>query len=300
MHKGVCELLYESYMDMARVVDMQLLDAGITCKQYLSWVVNHGLAVDGLFVWLATNLMKQHINIIHATGIWTMRASELVIMTNAALVFIMDCFLIVRKMHLDSVKGSESNSEYIRPFVAACETEGYFVQIPQVLNNPVKDCCEKAIDAGLELVGLSKPIQDLLVDQLSCSVEDYCESLISWMNVNCGEVHMLEKWLAVRGLDLGSYVQHLADGGTSDGLELWAASRAMNCPITVVMESNVFSTALDCPDFGQLTFMLDSYFTTFMCKQEELGDAPVPSPSGTKPKRVGPRSGDHIYDEFRY
>ncbi len=70
----------------------------------------------------------------------------------------------------------------------------------------MKDCCEKANDVGLELVGPSKPIQDLLVDQLSCSVEDYCESLISWINANCGEVHMLEKWLAVRGLDLRSYV----------------------------------------------------------------------------------------------
>ncbi len=107
--KGVCELLYESHTDVARVVDTWLLDAGVTCKQYLSRVVNHGSAVDGLFVWLAANLMKQHINIIHATGIWTTRASELVIMTNAALVFIMDCFLTVQKMHLGSVKGLESD-----------------------------------------------------------------------------------------------------------------------------------------------------------------------------------------------
>ncbi len=73
----------------------------------------------------------------------------------------------------------------------------------------------------------------------------------------------------------------------SDSLELWATSRAMNCPITVVMESNIFLTALDSPDFGQLTFMLDSYSTAFLCKQEELEDTHVPGPSGTEPRRVG-------------
>ncbi len=100
-------------------------------------------------------------------------------MTDAALVFIMNCFIVVWKMHLESVKGSDSDSEYIKPFVAAHETEGYFVEIPQVLNNPVKDCHKKASNAGLELMGPSKPIQDLLVDQLSCSVKDYHDSLIS-------------------------------------------------------------------------------------------------------------------------
>ncbi len=58
MCKGVHELLYELHTDVARVVDMWLLDAGVLCKQYLSCVVNHGSAVDGLFVWLAANLMK--------------------------------------------------------------------------------------------------------------------------------------------------------------------------------------------------------------------------------------------------
>ncbi len=305
MHKGVCELLYESHTDVARVVDTWLLDAGVSRKQYLSHVVNCGSAVDGLFVWLAANLMKQHINIIHATRIWTTRASEIVIMTNAALVFIMDCFLVVWKMHLESVKGSDSDSEYIKPFVAVHETEGYFVKVPQVLNNPVKDCCEKASDAGLELIGPSKPIQDLLADQLSCSVKDYHDTLISWIYKNCGEVHMVEKWLAIRGLDLESYVQHLAEGGTSDSLELWAASRAMNHPITVVMESNVFSMALEGPDFAQLTFILDSYSTTFLCIQEELEDGcPCSWPSHYWAKESWSSSGagsqDYIIDKLRH
>ncbi len=61
----------------------------------------------------------------------------------------------------------------------------------------------------------------------------------------------------------------------------------MNCPITVVMESMVFSTSLEGPDFAQLMFMLDSYSTAFLCKQEELEGAIIPGPTVTEPRRVG-------------
>ncbi len=60
--------------------------------------------MDGLFVWLAANFMQSHVNIIHARGVWTTRASETVVMTDAALVYILGCFLSVRAMRLECPK----------------------------------------------------------------------------------------------------------------------------------------------------------------------------------------------------
>ncbi len=97
--------------------------------------------------------------------------------------------------------------------------------------------------------------------------------------MNCSDAHMLEKWLAVCRLDLDMDVHHLHSGGTSNGLKLWAASHAMNLPITVVMEDTILSTSADGPDFLQCmrTFLLASYSTVYNCSQEVLEDAHVVS-----------------------
>ena len=51
---------------------------------------------------------------------------------------------------------------------------------------------------------------------------------------------MIEKWLAVRGLDLEEYLSHLESDRVSNGLELWLLSLASDHPINVVMDDSVF------------------------------------------------------------
>ncbi len=80
--------------------------------------------------------------------------------------------------------------------------------------------------------------------------------LVAWMFDFHSDLHMIEKWLAVRDLDLETYAVHLLSGGSSDGLEVWLASRAMNRLITVIMEDTVISIGVNGPDFLQLTFLL--------------------------------------------
>ncbi len=52
--------------------------------------------------------------------------------------------------------------------------------------------------------------------------------LVSWMYEYRSDLHMMEKWLVIRDLDLETYAVHLTSGGSLDGLEVWLASRAMD------------------------------------------------------------------------
>ena len=51
---------------------------------------------------------------------------------------------------------------------------------------------------------------------------------------------MIEKWLAIRGLDLSEYLSHLEGDKESDGLELWLLSLASDHPINVIMDDSFF------------------------------------------------------------
>ncbi len=67
----VKQVLHESHMEVAVVVDDWLVWTGTSHPQYLTKVVNQKSAVDGLFVWLAAVSQEVHLNIIHTKGIWT-------------------------------------------------------------------------------------------------------------------------------------------------------------------------------------------------------------------------------------
>ncbi len=76
---------------------------------------------------------------------------------------------------------------------------------------------------------------------------------------------MIEKWLAVHGLTLGDYIQHLRDSGTSDGLELWLSSWAMQCPVNVFLRDMAWSTSMEGLDFSNPSIMLTLYSDGFWC-----------------------------------
>ncbi len=80
---------------------------------------------------------------------------------------------------------------------------------------------------------------------------------------------MLEMWLAVRGISLEEYADHLLANGSSDGLEVWVYSHTLNLPITIIMEQTVFSTSVLGADFTQLTFILASYLSVYLCALDD-------------------------------
>ncbi len=91
---GIRDLLKESHTLVAEVVDDWLQLAGLTRHQYLAKVVNCGASINGLFVWLAAVFSGKHLNIMHATGIWTLHATEIVVMTDVVLIYIIRCFCL--------------------------------------------------------------------------------------------------------------------------------------------------------------------------------------------------------------
>ena len=99
---------------------------------------------------------------------------------------------------------------------------------------------------------------------------------VDWLGCVASDVLMIEKWLAVRGLTLLNYLQHLSSGGTSDSLELWVFSLAMDHAVTIVSSSTVSSTARDGVDFSQTRVLLLTYTSGHLCMltygHEEAGE----------------------------
>ena len=115
----------------------------------------------------------------------------------------------------------------------------------------------------------TKLLQELLSDSLQCPIEEYQQMMVDWLGCEATNVPMIEKWLAVCGLTLADYLTHLRNGGTLDGLELWAFSLAINKPITIIQESSVWSTSVQGADFQQIVVTMTSYTSRSLCTEEQ-------------------------------
>lgn len=113
-------------------------------------VVSRKSSIDGLFIWLAAVSQGCHLNILHAGRVWTTQESEMVVMMDATIVYIVHCFLSTQAMRLtDPAKDLSTDSEYVRPFANPLETEHSFIMIPPVLNDPVRDMEEQLEETSL-------------------------------------------------------------------------------------------------------------------------------------------------------
>ncbi len=137
MHLTVHDLLYEMHNKTVEVCDEWIMRADVLRKQYLSRVVNRGLAINGLYVWLAAHSQNHHLNIIHTGGIWTTRASEMVVMMDAALVFIIRCFLSTTTMKPTLDHDVSTDSEFLHPFCHPGQTQDKYIHVLLVLNKSV-------------------------------------------------------------------------------------------------------------------------------------------------------------------
>ncbi len=125
-----------------------------------------------------------------------------------------------------------------------------------MLNHPVSSLHDKLDEAGLVPVSEELSLPGLFAHRLGYTEQAFQAMLIQWMGLYCSKVPMIEKWLVIRGLTLADYISHLQEGGTSDSLELWMASMAMNTLLNIFMEDEAFSTAVTGLDLDQPSLVL--------------------------------------------
>lgn len=176
-----------------------------------------------------------------------------------------------------------SDLDYVMPFRHPAETQNHYITIPQVLNKPVLNIEERLDKTGLQRLSDTVPIQGLLADLLGCSKDEYRQMMVDWMGFAASHVHIIEKWLAVRDLILSKYLDHLHQGGTSDGCEVWCFSLAMDKLINIVQESKVWSTAAEGIDFQHAVILMTTYTEGFLCVLEEEAENIQPAAQPMQP-----------------
>ncbi len=277
---------------MQVTIESWLISHRIIRKEYLKHVVNRHLPIDGLFLWLAVWAAEQHVNVLHAGGIWTLRQCEIPVLTDATIVLVLGCFLTSPQMQLGCPK-LEDNT-YIKPLANAKMVQNRFVAIPRALNKPARNVTDRNEEVDMYATGPAMLIQDCLANILECTTSVYHEQICHWLEQNSADLPMIAKWLAVRGISLPEYQQILGNQGALDGLEVWAASMAFNQPINMVLEDSVWGTAHDGIDFMYPTFLLSDYDKFVPCAlscedadQPAVAAAPPTSPMVVERSRGG-------------
>ncbi len=157
-------MLNEAHTEIAETIDSWLLCTKTSRAQYMTKVVNRKSVVDGLFTWMAAVSQNCHLNILYMTGIWTTRCSEITVLTDPTVVYIVCCFLAMPAMWLVLDKDKSTDSEYFTPYVAPVENQHKFITIPLVLNDPVIDIVSWLNEIGLKGLGVSRPLQNVFAD----------------------------------------------------------------------------------------------------------------------------------------
>lgn len=138
-------------------------------------------------------------------------------MTDATVVLLILGFLSVTKMDISELL---DDSTYVAQFKYPHEVHDHYVQIPQVLNKPVLDIGVHLEEIGMHACGNKVPLHHILSWLLECLPATMHQQLRQWILHYNTDVHIIEKWLALHGLDLAEYLTHLQSDRDSDGLEL--------------------------------------------------------------------------------
>ena len=139
-------------------IENWLISYGITKKQYLHFVVNRCKPIDGLFVWLAVHATRNHLNILHASSVWTSRRSDITVLTDASVVLVVNCTLYTPKMSHNAIK--KHDDEYVELLCDPRPSLQNFVFMPRILNNPIQDVAECMEEIGLRELQADSLIQN--------------------------------------------------------------------------------------------------------------------------------------------
>ena len=115
-------------------------------------------------------------------------------------------------------------------------------------------------------------LHHILAQLFDCALDMLWKHLRQWVLCFSCDIHMIKKWLAVRGLDLPEYLSHLESDRGSDSLELWLLSLASDHPINIVMEDRMFLTGIGGVDFECLTMLLLPSCEAYLCELDTQED----------------------------
>ena len=139
---------------------------GILKHQYARSISSSKSKADGLFIWLAVHCAKQHLNLIHASGIWTSHKSKYVMMTDPAIVLLILGFLSVTK--IDAVDLLD-DSVFLAQFKHLMETQDHYIPVLQVLNKPVLDLGSWLEEIGMHVCGDCTPLHYVMAQIFDCA-----------------------------------------------------------------------------------------------------------------------------------
>ncbi len=185
-------------------IENWLISYGITKKQYLCFVVNRCKPIDGLFVWLVVHTTRNHLNILHASGVWTSRRSDITVLMDASVILVVNCTLHTPKMSHEAIK--KCNDEYVELLCDPRLSLHNFVSMPRILNNPIWDVAEWMEEIGLWELQADGPIQNPLAFLLECNVSAYQLQLVRWIYQYKSDVPIIVSWLAIYGLTVDEYM----------------------------------------------------------------------------------------------
>ena len=239
----VWDLVTGNDCEIQIAVENWLMNYGLSKKQYLQFIVNRIKLIDRLFLWLAIHMAGRHLNVIHTSRIWTSHRSDIMVLTDASVVLILNCVLYTKQMTQEAIK--KHDNEYTATLCDPCPFIMNYVSIPKILNNPVKDTNSYMEEIRLQQRSPDMPIQQYLALLLECSVQDFCNQLGYWIWQFESDLPMILSWLAIHGLSVEEYIALLEQQRDSDGLEVWAVSIALGQPINVIFEDAVWSTVVE-------------------------------------------------------
>ncbi len=90
---SVKQLLLALDEDMAFFIDNCLQQKNVTLKQYILHFTNVGAPMDGLFLWLASKVFAQHINIVYGNRVWTTRRCAIPDLEDGMIVFLINGYM---------------------------------------------------------------------------------------------------------------------------------------------------------------------------------------------------------------
>ena len=118
---------------------------------------NVGKQIDGLFLWLSSFVLKEHINVVHGDGIWTTHCAAVPNLQDLTVVFILGYY-----MAASGCPPSESSKKSTQNWLEYQDSKSWMVLYPCVLNKLVVNLDAHCNKIGLEPEGDLSPLFDIL------------------------------------------------------------------------------------------------------------------------------------------
>ncbi len=219
---------------------------------------------------LSVYALCKHLNILHVSGIWTSQHSNIMVLTDAIVVLIINCYLSSGEMSHEAIK--KQDNIYTDQLHDPRQDLHNYVSMPKILNKPVKDVPVHLDEIGLSTIHENAPIQEHLAHLLECEVTECRRQIGQWICDYYPEIPIITSWLAIHGLDVEEYITLLSQGREVDGLEVWVASVALGRPLNIVFETTVWSTVASGFDHAFPLLVLTSHASALLCVEEQISD----------------------------